>query len=57
MRLLLDFLPQPSKTILLGNALSLAINSNNPVQTMNEQIIEFRKNKSYTMMLQDLSAF
>jgi len=57
MRHILDFLPEPSKTILLGNALSLAINSNNPLQTMNEQAIRFRRSKSIAMMFHDLSAF
>ena len=43
--------------ILLGNALSSAINSNDPVDTMNKKLIDLSEAKTITMMLNDLSAF
>jgi hypothetical protein len=57
MRRVLDFLPEPTKKKLLGNALFSAISSNNPVQTMNKKLIDYRKAKSNVMMLNDLAAF
>ena len=57
MRRILDYVPEPSRKILLGNALSTAINSNNPVDTMNKKLIELRKSTSSVMMLNDLASF
>ena len=53
----LDFLSEPSRSILLGNALSLAINSDNPLESMHNQLIDLRKNKTRVMMLDNLTAF
>jgi len=49
--------PQPSRKILLGDALSSAINSNNPVDTMNKKLIDLREAKTSVMMLNDLATF
>ena len=57
MRRILDYVPEPSRKILLGNALSTAINSNNPVDTMNKKLIELRKSTNSVMMLNDLASF
>jgi hypothetical protein len=53
----LDFVPEPSRSILLGNALSSAINSDNPRESMHNQLIDLRKNKTRVMMLNNLTAF
>ena len=53
----LDCVPEPSQSILLGNALSLAINSDNPKESMHNQLIDLRKNKTRVMMLNSLTAF
>jgi hypothetical protein len=53
----LDFLSEPFRSILLGNALSSAINSDNPLESMHNQLIDLRKNKTRTMMLSNLTAF
>jgi hypothetical protein len=53
----LDFVPEPSRSILLGNALSSAINSDNPLESMHNQLIDLRKNKTRVMMLESLTAF
>jgi hypothetical protein len=55
LRRILDHLPEPSKNLLLGNALASAINSDNPVATMQKKVIEYRKSKSTIMMLNDLT--
>lgn len=55
LRQILDHVPEPSKNLLLGHALSSAINSNNPVETMQRKVIEYRKSKSTIMMLNDLT--
>ena len=55
LRRILDHLPEPSKNLLLGNALASAINSDNPVATMQKKVIEYRKSKSTVMMLNDLT--
>ena len=52
---ILDCVPEPSKNILLGNALASAINSDNPVETMQKKVIEYRKSKINVMMLNDLT--
>jgi hypothetical protein len=57
MRHVLECVPEPTRTKWLGNALSAAINSNNPVQTMSNKLTDFRKAKSNEMMLNDLAAF
>jgi hypothetical protein len=54
---ILDFLPESSRSQLLGIALSLAINSDNPVETMQKRVIEYRKSKRNIMMLNDLTQF
>jgi hypothetical protein len=53
----LDFVPEPSRSIILGNALSSAINSDNPKESMHNQLIDLRKNKTRVMMLKSLTAF
>jgi hypothetical protein len=53
----LDFLSEPSRSILLGIALSSAINSDNPLESMHNQLSDLRKNKTRTMMLSNLTAF
>jgi hypothetical protein len=53
----LDCVPEPSRSILLGNALSSAINSDNPLESMHNQLIDLRKNKTRAMMLSNLTAF
>ena len=53
----LDCVPEPSRSILLGNALSSAINSDNPKEFMHNQLIALRKNKTRVMMLNSLTAF
>jgi hypothetical protein len=55
LRQILDHVPEPSKNLLLGHALSSAINSDNPVETMQRKVIEYRKSKSTVMMLNDLT--
>ena len=52
-----DFVPEPYRAILLGNALSSALNSNNPIESMQKQLIDLRKNKNRVMMLNDITAF
>ena len=55
---LVDCVPEQSRKILLGNALSLAINSNNnSIEYMQKQLTDFRKAKSRMMMLNDLTGF
>jgi hypothetical protein len=57
MRRILDYVPEPSRKILFGNALSSAINSDNPVDTMNKILIDLRKSNTSVMMLNDLASF
>jgi hypothetical protein len=57
MRRILDYVPEDSKKKILGNALSSAINSNHPVDTMNKELIDLRKSASSIMMLNDLASF
>jgi hypothetical protein len=57
MRHVLECIPEPTRTKLLGNALASAINSKNPVETMSNKLTDFRKAKSKVMMLNDLAAF
>ena len=52
-----DCIPEPSKNILLGNALSLAINSNKPLESMQNQLTDLRKAKTSVMMLNDLTTY
>ena len=56
-RRILDSLPEKSRTILLGNVLSSAINSNNPVDTMNKKLTDLRKDRTSVMMLNDLASY
>ena len=55
LRRILDNVSEPSKNLLLGNALASAINSNNPVETMQKKVTEYRKSKNTVMMLNDLT--
>jgi hypothetical protein len=53
----LDCVPEPSKKILLGIALSSAIQSTNPVASINKLVTDMRKAKTRAMLLNDLSKF
>ena len=55
MRRIVEYVPEPSRNILLGNALSSAINSNDSLDTMNKKLIDLRKAKTSVMMLNDLA--
>lgn len=57
MQRILDCLPEPSRNILLGNALSSAIQSNNPVASLDKQLTDIRKVKTRGMMVNELSTF
>ncbi len=57
MRRILESVPQPSRKILLGDALSSVFNSDNPVDTMNKKLTDYRKSKTSVMRLNDLAAF
>ena len=57
MQRVLDCVSEPSRKILLGNALSSAINSDNPLESMHKQLIDLRKAKTGVMMLNNLTAF
>jgi hypothetical protein len=56
-RHILEYVAEPSRKILLGKALLSAINSDNPIETMNKKLIDYRKSKTGEMMLNDLAAF
>jgi hypothetical protein len=55
MQRILDCLPEPSRNILLGNALSSAIQSNNPVASLDKRLTDIRKVKTRGMMVTELS--
>ena len=55
MRRIVESVPEPSRNILLGNALSSAINSINPLDTMDKKLIDLPKAKTSVMMLNDLA--
>ena len=57
MRRIVESVIEPSRKILVGNVLSSAINSNNPVDTMNKKLIDLREAKTSVMMLNDLATF
>ena len=57
LRRILDFLPESSRNQILGIVLSTAINSDNPVGTMQKKIIEYSKDKNNVMMFNDLTRF
>ena len=57
MRRTLDYIPEPSRKIMLGNALFSAISSDNPVDTMNKKLTDLRKSSSSVMMVNDLASF
>jgi len=57
MQRILDFVSEPFRTILLGNALSSAIQSTNPVASIHKQLAGIRKAKTRVMMLNDISTF
>jgi hypothetical protein len=50
-------MPEPTKNILLGNALSSAINSDNPGETLHNKLRDLLKAKTNVMMLNDLATF
>jgi hypothetical protein len=56
-RRILEGIPEPIKNILLGNALSSAINSDNPGETLHNKLRDFRKAKTNVIMLNDLATF
>ena len=43
MQCTLDYVPEPSRAILLDIGLSSAINSNNPIGSMDKQLTDFVK--------------
>lgn len=53
---LLDFMPEPNRKILISCILSIAIISNNPLETMSIQLQNLRKNKTTNMMFNDLKS-
>jgi hypothetical protein len=55
MQCLLDSLPELYKQSLLGIALFSAIISDNPKETMDKKLTEYRKLKNSRMMLNDLT--
>ncbi len=57
MQRILDCVSEPFRTILLGNALSSAILSTNPVAFIHKQLANIRKAKTRVMMLNDISTF
>jgi len=57
MRRTLDYIPEQFRKILLGNALSSAIDSDNPVDTINKKLIDLRKSNRNVMMLNDLVSY
>lgn len=57
MRRILDNVPEQSRKKMLGDALFAAINSNNPVDTMNKKLTDLRKSNSSVMMLNDLASY
>jgi hypothetical protein len=56
-RRILEGMPEPTKNILLGNALSSAINSDNPGETLHNKLRDLLKAKTNVMMLNDLATF
>ena len=58
MQRILDCIPEPSRKILVGNALSTqSILIILLIRSMQKQLTDFRKAKSRVMMLNDLTAF
>ena len=55
MRRVLDCVSEDIKKIILGSALSTAIRSNNPRDSIHNQLNSLRKNKNRVMMINDLS--
>ena len=53
---LLSHLSQPKRTSLLGPILKMALDSENPIAFMNNQLDEFRRSKIRNRMLDDISA-
>jgi hypothetical protein len=53
----LDCVSEPSRNILLGNALSSAIQSNNPIASIHKRLTDTRKAKTRAMMVNDLAKF
>jgi hypothetical protein len=54
---LLSHLSQPKRAFLLGPILNMALDSENPIAFMNNQLDEFRRSKIRNRMLDDLSAY
>ena len=57
LRHILDFLPEFFEKSNFRDVLSTAINSDNPVETMQKKKIEYSKDKSNVMMFNDLTQF
>ena len=53
---LLSHLSQPDRSFLLGPILNMALNSENPIAFMNNQLDEFRRAKTRNRMLNDISS-
>jgi hypothetical protein len=53
---ILSHLSQPDRASLLGPILNMALNSENPIAFMNNQVDEFRRSKIRNRMLDDISA-
>jgi hypothetical protein len=54
---LLSHLSQPDRASLLGPILNMALNSENPIAFMNNQVDEFRRSKIRNRMLDDISTY
>ena len=55
MQRILDCLPKDTKKLIIGSALATAIASNNPHDSIQNQLNSLRKNKNRVMMINDLS--
>ena len=54
---LLSHIPDPQKTQILGDIISIALVSDNPIKFINSQLKDLRKAKFYNKMLDDASVF
>ena len=50
-------MPEPARTNLIGQTLSSAIQSNNPIETMSKKVTDLRRAKTRAMMLNDLARY
>ncbi len=53
---LFDFLLEPDRKSMLRSVLSIAIRSNNPLESIENQLIDLRKYNTLFMMFKDLTA-